>query len=524
MSAIATTRAFPRRGARRLRSKAPRVSNLAVQVIAAVIIAAIAAAVSWYSVRHGSLKGLSVTVAVVGSLWFAATKNTQLALALLTIYLGALDGYLKLSTGSSAISLVRDGLLYAIVVGQLLRTIALRKPLPAPPLHGWIVAFCVLVAVQLFNPLDGSILHSFGGIRQDLEFVPLFYLTFAFVRTKKALRGFVIVLALLATLNGVVNVMQSRLSPAQLATWGPGYAERELGTGEFSQGGRAFFDANGQLHVRPFGLMSDAGTGGMVCILGLGCVLALASMFRRPQYLAIAAVAGAAAVAGIVTSEGRSVVVGGVLVVLAYGLMAATARNRVATIAGVAALVAATAFAAGSLVAGGSQNRYGGLTSASGLVQLTTKDRGLAFQTIPSNLARWPFGAGLGSGGPAAGVKDPPAAVLTANTENEISFATLDVGIPGMLTLIGFALVVFLTGVRRCRFEPDAETRLLLAALISPLGAMLAIYTVSAVSPTTPFGPYLWAAGGVVSYWLIQRPREQGFAAPRLGSRSVGTA
>jgi hypothetical protein len=35
---------------------------------------------------------------------------------------------------------------------------------------------------------------------------------------------------------------------------------------------------------------------------------------------------------------------------------------------------------------------------------------------------------------------------------------------------------------------------------------MLALYLVSATTPTTPGGPYLWAVAGVVSYWLVARP------------------
>ena len=69
---------------------------------------------------------------VAGGLWFAGTRRTQLALALFVLYLGLLDGYLKLASGSNLVTFVRDLLLYAIVVGLLVRAIVQGKRLPLP--------------------------------------------------------------------------------------------------------------------------------------------------------------------------------------------------------------------------------------------------------------------------------------------------------------------------------------------------------------------------------------------------------
>src|SRR5262249_32601767 len=155
-----------------------------------------------------------------------STRHVALALALLMLYLGLLDGYLKLASGSSVVTFVRDALLYALVVGQLVRAVARRTPLRVPPLSAWVILFVVLVGVQLFNPADGWPTHSLAGARPHLEFVPLFFLTYAFVRTTRALRVFVVLLLVIATANGVANVVQFHMTPQQLAAWGPGYAER----------------------------------------------------------------------------------------------------------------------------------------------------------------------------------------------------------------------------------------------------------------------------------------------------------
>jgi O-antigen ligase len=213
-------------------------------------------------------------------------------------------------------------------------------------------------------------------------------------------------------------------------------------------------------------------------------------------------------VAGIITSQGRAVIVCGVVVVLAYALMTATSRRGLATVVGVAAVAAVALFAVRGIIGSSQQApalRYQGLT-ATHILQTTNQARGKSFARIPETLVNYPLGAGLGIAGPASGVKGAPALAGVADAENEISFATLETGIPGMLVVIGFTVILFAVGLRRCRHEPNAEARLLLAAIIAPLAGMLSLYTVSAITPTTPAGPYLWAAGGIVSYWLITRP------------------
>jgi hypothetical protein len=73
-------------------------------------------------------------------------------------------------------------------------------------------------------------------------------------------------------------------------------------------------------------------------------------------------------------------------------------------------------------------------------------------------------------------------------------------------------------GFTRVRQEPDREARVLLAALIAPLGAIFALFFISAATPTVPIGPYIFAVGGIISYWLIalpaRRAREARSASP----------
>jgi hypothetical protein len=77
-----------------------------------------------------------------------------------------------------------------------------------------------------------------------------------------------------------------------------------------------------------------------------------------------------------------------------------------------------------------------------------------------------------------------------------------------MLAIVGFTLALLIIGLDRVPREPDPQTRALLSALIAPLGALFVLYWVSPLLATTPSGPYLFAVGGLISYWLIERPRE----------------
>jgi hypothetical protein len=232
-------------------------------------------------------------------------------------------------------------------------------------------------------------------------------------------------------------------------------------------------------------------------------------------------------VAGIVTAQTRSVVVCGFAVLLGYGVLRATTRRGVAFALGLTVLAAVSFGAIEASVgsgsgssaasASGTQLRTQGLNAGT-LIQETGQSRGKSLSRIPATLADHPFGAGLGVGGPATGVGGAPPQAGNVDAENEVSFATLETGIPGMLVLIGFTVALFVLAAKRCREEPDREARVLLAALLAPLAGILCIYAADAATPTTPSGPYLWAAGGIVAYWLIARP-----AAARRGAASPST-
>jgi hypothetical protein len=293
-----------------------------------------------------------------------------------------------------------------------------------------------------------------------------------------------------------------------------------LGEGSFGLSGRTFYAAqSGQNRTRPFGLGSDAGSGGVFGAFALGGVLALASFYTRRRYLWFAIVMALGATTAIVTSEGRGVIVASVIVLLCFLQLRAGSRNRTTSIVGLALALIASVFVIQLVVSSaGSSLRYHGLDPSS-IVQTTNQARGRSIAAIPHNLTTYPFGAGLAVAGPASGVA-PGATTLsgTVDSETEFSFLTLETGIPGMLVVTGFTITLLVLAFRRCRYEPDPEARVLLAAIIAPVAGILALFFASALTPTVPAGPYLWAVGGIEAYWLVTRQsaRKHGVGAERL--------
>ncbi len=143
------------------------------------------------------------------------------------LYIGLADGYLKLKTGSSHATLLRDVLLYAITVGAIVRLAVRGETIRWPPLSGWVLAWVIVVAAQIANPENGTLAHSIASVRPHAEWVPLFFLAYFVMRSRARLRAFLLILLVIAAANGVVGLIQVNLTPGQLADWGPGYSQRD---------------------------------------------------------------------------------------------------------------------------------------------------------------------------------------------------------------------------------------------------------------------------------------------------------
>jgi hypothetical protein len=457
----------------------------------------------------------AVPLAVAVPMWLAFTKRAGLALVVVMVYMGLLDGVVKLSTGSQVATLGRDALLYAVAIGMAARS---RGPRRMPALSGWVFAWGAAILVQVANPGNLSIFHAVASTRQDLEFVPLFFIGFAVVRTKSALYTFLAVLLAIAGINGVVGAYQSTLTPAQLGKWGNGY--EALLTGPSA---RTFQGAHGQAKIRPPALGSDEGFGGVLGAAALpGGIVLLIAFRRRRVLLALIVLGLVGATVGVLTSQARSAVIMAVVSLLA--VLALVGVGRQAGRALIALLVVgAIAFVGVEVTSSYSQNAFARFSSiAPGSAGSTVVSyRSSTWATVPVYMREIPFGAGLGLVGSAAG-KAGISAAKHWDAESEFTYLIIEAGIPGLLVLVGFQFILFRTVVTGLRRERDPEVVLLMAGVAAPLFGYFAGWFVGVYTAETPGDAYLWFAAGILNWWLLTRQREMGARAPGQHEASLG--
>jgi glycosyltransferase involved in cell wall biosynthesis len=455
--------------------------------------------------------------------WMFLSERYRLTLAVLLLYLGLLDGFLKLRTGYLYATVGRDVLLYAIVAGALARAALRKETLRLPPLSGWVLGWVLLALACVFNPGSFPLPHALAGVRQHVEFVPLFFFGYLVMRSEHSLRVLLALLLVCGAANGVVSTIQYNLTPEQLASWGPGY-EKFVNGDEGGLAGRTFAGAGGESRVRPFGLGGDAGGGGVIAVLAIPAAIAFfLSVRKRRGYAAMALVLAGGLVLAVVTSQGRGVVVAAFIAVFAFVSMSVTARRLVPMLAGIGVAAVIAVFVVSSVADGGGKgafSRYDSIAPTK-LLSTTKSDRGGALSVVPGYIADYPFGHGLASGGPATGFFRGNAADATLSAESEFSFLVIEMGVLGLVVMVGFTLRLCLLALRRVRQERDPERRALLAAVFSPLFALLGLYIGGPATAGAPLGPYLWFSAGLVSFWLVERrrPRFEAVAVPTLAVR-----
>ena len=436
--------------------------------------------------------------------WCFTNRRVDRSLAALGLYLGLLDGYIKLKTGSPFVTLGRDVLVAAIAGGALLRAMLSSKPLPLPPLGGFVLAFCAVVIVEMFNPLGPGLIFAVGGIRQHLEFVPLFFLGFAFVRRETQVQKLIFILVLCAAAGGFVSYVQSTLTPQQLANWGPGYSDLILGTGPFEGAPRVTFDESGVPNaVRPFGLGSDLGAGAVAAALALPGLIAMMMVAKGPTRLALLPLALGIGLA-IATSGTRAALITVFVTMIAFGLFAAASRNGLRVMAGLA-VSGILVFAAFSVLGEDNSTTKRAKTITPGNVLTTfAQERASSVAKFGEYAAKYPLGLGVGTVGPAAGaLSDRPIALQTLNTETEWNFLVLEVGLIGIAVFLALNFRLIALALRRIRRLPDPTMRLYLSALAAPLVGLIVAGFGGATTATVPPAPYFWFVAGVLSYWLV---------------------
>lgn len=486
----------------------PRLSlrsrELVTSGLAGLLALAVALGVTVAMPRPNYLLVFGIVFGVLGAIALASYPRLEVSAVILALYVGLIEGPVKLLVYNQAVSAVRDVLIGAVAIGALVRMWESGRRVRLPPLTGWVLAFVALVVAQAFNPNTHGILKVIGGFRQQLEWVPLFFFGYALMRSRERLRKLFVIVGVVALANGLVSTYQTRLSPGQLASWGPGYAELVHGSGSIT--GRQYV-SEGVAHVRPTGLGSETGFPGSVGVIALtGALALLATARRRRRWIALVFCLGA--LLAVATALARLSAVGSVMAMVAFVALSLSAGRRVTGPLGALAAVAVLALPLGAVLVAseghGVFSRYESIAPTK-VVGTSTSYKEVSLKQIPHVIATTPFGFGLGTAGAASAFGGRSSATLEGHgfsAETQLNFITDELGLPGLLLWIALSLMVISLAVRGLPRVKDVEVRILLAGMFAAFIAFTLMGFDGPVTAGAAGGAYFWFALGTAAYWF----------------------
>ena len=490
-------------------------------VIGAVAAIAIALGVSVASPapNFALVFGLIVAAVLIVALVFWVDLET--GVTILAVYLGTLDGPVKLLAHNHYASATRDVLIAAVSIGAILRMIANRERVKLPALSGWVIAFSALVIVEAANPKTHGILKTLGGYRQQLEWVPFFFFGYALIRSKKRFAQMFVIIGVIGLANGVIATYQSQIPPGQLAAWGPGYGEEvngnTSGEGLIQVTGRKY-SVEGEGHVRPMGLQSDSGGGAGVGVIALpGCLALLAFGGRKRRVYATILTLGS--LVAVVMGLGRLQVVGSVVALCAFALLSASAGRKVTKPLAAVLTVVALALPLGALfitaVGANIFSRYESI-EPNRVVATSTEYKEEAIELIPHYIEADPFGFGLGCCGAAAGFGGQKGGELEGHgitAETQYNFAEDETGAPGLILWLALSIEILVLIIRWLPKIRNVDIRIALAGVFAVFIAHLVMGLRGTFMDTSAAGSYFWFSFGIAAYWFAGPGR------PELGRR-----
>jgi hypothetical protein len=489
-----------------------RLHDLRVTAIAGTVALGIALLMTYSMPDPSVTRVAAILLGGLGVFTLLLSPNYALTLTILALYIGLLDGALKLLAPGEGASIVRNVLTYAIATGMLVRLSVSKQRVTLPPLSFWVFGYAAVVLMEALNPSTHGILKALGGYRQELQWIPFFFFGYLMMRSKKRFRQLFLILGVVALANGAVGSYQSHITPRELATWGPGYSNHVFGTGGLS--GRTY-SYEGEARNRPSGLGGDSGAGGGLGVLAMPGLLSLLVVGKlRRRWIPLLCLAGA--MLGIASAADRSAVIAAVVALLSYAGLALVSRLKITRLFACILVAIAVLIGVGAYLKSengpGVFQRQESLTSLGGAEESGGKQKVIHLEALPRDVAGAPFGSGLGVGAAAGGFGGKHRAEVEGHgvsTEGTLNLIVIELGAPGLFLWIGLTITTISLAVFRIRLVRDPELRWYLVAVFSSYIG----HTVSGFGGPTIAGVggvYLWFAPGVAAYWLARRRRRGG--------------
>jgi hypothetical protein len=472
-----------------------------------------------------------------GSLYIFFSRDALVTVCLVLIFATCFEAPLKYLSDERVLNLTgylgRDILLYTLVVANFMAYFIRRNRTfknsqrTVIPLLLLIVCFLLHLMTQVFNPAAVSPVPSFLNSRIFWEMLPLYFIGFISLRSKKDWRVLFFTFLVVTTINGIVGAYQASVGPDEIVNWGPGYKEQIIDAGRVTKASDRITNI-----LRPFGLGSDSGFSGSIGVVAVPMVIALLSTpfnLKRfglssllQQFFTIALIGGL--VAGVFTaiavSGSRSNVLFGFICLGLTLFVLALRGSKTKLILGaiISTLLAAVVLQVLFVVAPFFADRY----SSVGSVEDTAKtfeqeNRAVQVTTIPLSLAmRYPLGDGLDYAGPGAdfanrlaGTKRRPK---SENTENNINIVLLTQGLLGLGLWLALHLQFIVKAWQATNKVVDDELRVYMSAAFVVILFFL-IYWPFGNLISFPQNTLFWLLPGMV-FGSLAEERQTGTDAP----------
>lgn len=432
----------------------------------------------------------------------------------LLIILGYLEveGFLKLVANYNRFVHVGLDIIVLSLAGTmvLVAVTARRASLPDLPWVRLILLYVLWLFLELFNPYSAGIIPSLASYKIHLTMIPLYFLAAATFREPKDIIRFITALTLLAFVPYLASLAQYALGPSSV----------------LDLSARAWQNISYYHEWRPFGTSAVPGGSSVIAFLVTPLAVVLLVTPREWPRVRLIATVGILLAGGVFVVSGvRQVLLGCVLaLVLMAALAASRGRGR-----GVLALGFVLAMGTGSYVAVQtflrpmarealqSERNIPDIWRESDVTDrlLTLAQTGTYLQArvnpiyaIKLRLTRYPFGAGLGRTGSAAGALQTELASNPASariqyevrwSDNFFADMLVEVGIPGLVMLTTILLGMIAGAVRLARRARDPVIGATSAAIAGLFFAFLAMSWGSQPLLSNPITAYFWFLAGVLA-------------------------
>jgi hypothetical protein len=463
---------------------------------------------------------LGIALLSMGVFYTFVFKSAVSAVVLAATFAAMFEAPLKYLTDSKVEAAVgylgRDLLIYSLVLSLVLGLLAkisqgasLKQ---APPATLLIICFVLNILIQIYNPYAYTSVASFLNSRLFWEMLPLYFIGYYYLRSVKDWKILFTTFALLTVVNGVVATYQSSVGPEAIAAWGPGYRT------QIYDAGRVGLTSDNQLTFRPFGLGPDIGFSGYMGLVTIPMLAALLSARSKRQdeqkiLSTLAQLANTLFISLLIAGTFAAVIVSGsrTVVIFATVLTGASllffswkaSKIRLFIGLGVSVFLALAALELVSIVAPYYAERYTSVNSAEKTVETFNSEGRIAQITeIPLSIAlRYPFGAGLDNLGPGAAfsniIAGSPTRIQPENAENNINFALLGLGIPGLLLWLLIHLQFIRLTWKSIQSVGDQEAKTLMGGGLILLFLLLANWPFGALI-LFPYNMLFWLIPGMI--------------------------